>query len=80
MVFEEDNNTAITTIKAGFSNVMRHLSRIHNVSLKWLWEVFQLPQCEIRRCDTNEMAADIFTKGFTNAEKWVKALLMIGIA
>ncbi|CAE8585895.1 unnamed protein product, partial [Polarella glacialis] len=29
LFFEEDNNTAISTIKAGYSNTMRHLGRTH---------------------------------------------------
>ncbi|CAE8601403.1 unnamed protein product [Polarella glacialis] len=80
LFFEEDNNTAISTIKAGYSNTMRHLGRTHRVSLRWMREVFQDGQCEIRRCDTLLQAADIFTKGFTCREKWVAALNMIGIS
>ncbi|CAE8593142.1 unnamed protein product, partial [Polarella glacialis] len=71
LFFEEDNNTAISTIKAGYSNTMRHLGRTHRVSLRWMHEVFQDGQCEIRRCDTLLQAADIFTKGFTCRDKWV---------
>ncbi|CAE8637047.1 unnamed protein product, partial [Polarella glacialis] len=48
LFFEEDNNTAISTIKAGYSNTMRHLGRPHRVSLRWMHEVFQDGQCEIR--------------------------------
>ncbi|CAE8585896.1 unnamed protein product, partial [Polarella glacialis] len=70
LFFEEDNNTAISTIKAGYSNTMRHLGRTHRVSLRWMHEVFQDGQCEIRRCDTLLQAADIFTKGFTCRDKW----------
>ncbi|CAE8612441.1 unnamed protein product [Polarella glacialis] len=80
LFFEEDNNTAISTIKAGYSNTMRHLGRTHRVSLRWMHEVFQDGQCEIRRCDTLLQAADIFTKGFTCRDKWVAALIMIGIS
>ncbi|CAE8630163.1 unnamed protein product, partial [Polarella glacialis] len=79
LFFEEDNNTANSTIKAGYSNTMRHLGRTHRVSLHWMHEVFQDGQCEIRRCDTLLQAADIFTKGFTCRDKWVAALNMIGI-
>ncbi|CAE8620634.1 unnamed protein product, partial [Polarella glacialis] len=79
LFFEEDNDTAISTIKAGYSNTMRHLGRTHRVSLRWMHEVFQDGQCEIRRCDTLLQAADISTKGFTSLDKWVAALTMIGI-
>ncbi|CAE8687660.1 unnamed protein product, partial [Polarella glacialis] len=80
LFFEEDNNTAISTIKAGYSNTRRHSGRTHRVSLRWMHEVFQDEQCEIRRCDTLLQAADIFTKGFTSLDKWVAALTMIGIS
>ncbi|CAE8592117.1 unnamed protein product [Polarella glacialis] len=80
LFFEEDNNMAISTIKAGYSNTMRHLGRTHRVSLRWMHEVSLDEQCEIRRCDTLLQAADIFTKGFTCREKLVAALIMIGIS
>jgi hypothetical protein len=79
LYFEEDNNTAITTINAGYSPTMRHLGRTHNVSLRWLHEVCASKHVILRRCDTLLQAADIFTKPFTSLEKWSAALKMISI-
>ena len=35
--------------------------------------------CMLEYCDTNKMAADIYTKAFTNAQKWLSALRLINI-
>ena len=79
LYFEEDNNTAITTINNGFSPAMRHIGRTHRVSLRWLHEVCQTPCVILRRCDTNDQAADIFTKAFTNAEQWSNVTSLLGV-
>ena len=77
--FAEDNETAIHTIKAGGSPTMRHLGRTHNVCLKWLSEVFSNSSITLGYCNTKDMAADVFTKGFTDKTKWAAALSLIGI-
>ena len=68
LVFEEDNQTAILTIRKGQSQQMRHMNRTHRVSLRWLHEVLCQPGVAINYCNTTEMAADIFIKYFPNAE------------
>ena len=80
LFFEEDNNIAITTMNNGFSPTMRHLGRTHRVSLRWLYEVCQSPHVKLRRCDTKDQAADIFTKPFTQADKWQNAINLVGIS
>ena len=80
LYFEEDNNTAIITIRNGFSPTMRHLGRTHNVSLKWLHEVCESKHVIMRRCDTKDQAADIFTKAFTAPDKWREVLTLISVS
>ena len=82
-IFEEDNQTCISTWKAGHSPAMRHLKRCHNICLRWMHDVtYELGLCKVKYCDTKEMAADIFTKPFPEncREKWLSALSMLGIA
>ena len=38
IAFLEDNQGAVTIMKTGKSNVLRHMGRTHNVSLSWLHE------------------------------------------
>ena len=77
----EDNDTAILDIKNGYSPKMRHLKRIHNVSLTRLHECYHGDHRvgEMLRKDSSEMRADIFTKGFTEFPKWQHALSLINI-
>ena len=55
---------------------MKHLNRTHRIGVGWLHEVLGNPSTkldiELRYTDSNRMAADIYTKGFTNAEKWLE--------
>ena len=68
-------------MKKGFSPKMRHMGRTHRVNLRWIHEVTNMPGVSVVYCDTNDMAADIFTKTFPNAkvETWLRAILMLGI-
>ena len=80
VVFQEDNQATIQTLKTQRNPTLRHLNRTHRVNLSWLCEVFRnLKEAELKHCKTDEMAADIFTKAFTNPIKWNAALHLIGI-
>jgi hypothetical protein len=59
---------------------MRHLSRTHRVNFAWLSEVFRkCDQVHIAYCNTNEQAADLLTKGFTNPIVWERVRSLIGM-
>jgi hypothetical protein len=48
--------------------------------LSWLSEVFRTcDQVHIAYCNTNEQAADLLTKGFTNPVVWERVRSLIGI-
>ena len=66
-------------MKSGKSQVLRHLSRTHHVSIAWLAEQVQSGELTVEYVVTALQAADVFTKAFTNSEKWSQALRMIGL-
>ena len=78
--FQEDNQATIQILKAAKNPALRHLSRTHRVNISWLCEVFKdLKEVELVYCKSDEQAADILTKAFTNPIKWQAALDLIGI-
>ena len=80
LVFQEDNQATIQILKTQKNPTLRHLNRTHRVNVSWLCEVFRnLKEVELKYCKTDEMAAGIFTKAFTNPIKWNAALSLICI-
>ena len=80
LLFQEDNQATIQILKTQKNPTLRHLNRTHRVNISWLCEVFRnLKEVELTYCKTDAMAADIFTKAFTNPIKWQAALDLIGI-
>jgi hypothetical protein len=75
--FHEDNSTAVTTMKHGYSPAMKHLERTHGVCLRWLAERFLEPQCHLFYERTALMAADIYTKAFAVPAEWDHALRLV---
>ena len=78
--FLEDNAAAIRVIETGRNPSMRHMSRTHGVALGFLHECLTDKHFTIEYCETRRMAADIFTKPFANAQKWVHACGLIGLS
>ena len=80
MIFQEDNQATIHILKTQKDPTLRHLNRTHRVNASWLCEVFKnFKEVELTYCKTDAVAADIFTKAFTNFIKWQAALDLIGI-
>ena len=78
LVIQEDNQATILVVRKGFSPKLRHISRTHKINLSSLKECIDDPSVEIKYIDTNEQAADIFTKALP-PQKWFKALCLLGI-
>ena len=76
--FYEDNQATIRMLESGKNPTLRHLGRTHKVDLAWLFEAFKGERYDLRYCTTEEQAADIFTKHFSNPEKFAHACRMIG--
>ena len=78
LVFQEDNQATIQILKTQRNPTLRHLNRTHRVNVSWLCEVFSnFDEVGLKYWKTDEMAADIFTKAFTNPIKWNAALDLI---
>ena len=50
------------------------------MDLAFLHECLQNGHFTIEYCDTKRMAADVFTKAFTNLQKWEHATSLIGLS
>ena len=76
-IFHEDNSAMIQVCRTGRNPTMRHLGRTHRVDVHWLHERFQDPAFLLYEEDIKGMRADIFTKGFIDADKWGYALYLV---
>ena len=62
----EDNLTTIRKIDTGFSPVLMHMSKTHEVSLAWLHEIYkEKGLLDLHYIPTKDNAADIMTKGLS---------------
>ena len=83
-LFHEDNQATIMVINSGRNPTMRHIGRVHGVSVAWLHE--RLGQYAGREDktvlfyeSTENMSADIYTKSFKDKHTWKHALKLISI-
>ena len=74
----EDNQATILVVRKGYSPKLRHITRTHKVNLSGLSEVFREDSAELEYCQTDNQAADIFTKALP-PQKWAPALRLLGI-
>ena len=77
IVFHEDNQAMIQVCKSGRNPTMRHLGRTHAVDVAWLHERYEADVFELRYEQSENMSADIFTKAFTDKDKWAHACRLI---
>ena len=66
----EDNQAASRVVKTGKSQELRHVHRVHGVSIRALYEAWLANEFALKDCHTMAQAADIFTKGFTSKTLW----------
>eukprot|EP00974_Lingulodinium_polyedra_P093535 9062728-Lingulodinium_polyedra.AAC.1 len=84
-LFHEDNDAMIRVIKTGRNPTMRYLHRARRNSIAVLHDILNGhgnldKKVDIKYTPSCDMAADIFTKGFTDKVKWIHAIRAIGIA
>ena len=73
----EDNQAMVQICNTGKNPTMRHLNRTHKIDVKWLHERFQDSYLELKWTSTDEMRGDIFTKGFSEPDKFRHACDLI---
>ena len=78
LLIREDNQATIRVMIKGFSPKLRHISRTHRVDISSIKEVLDSDSVEVVYTDTNEQAADLFTKALP-PHKWPAAMKMIGL-
>ena len=87
----EDNQAMERIIQTGRNPTMKTLPRCHGVNINFLHERLsdsagegadRTPNrdpCTLKDCGSDTMAADIYTKAFSNDEKWEAACRLINI-
>ena len=74
----EDIQATIIVVKRGYSPKPRHIARTHKVNLSSLSEIYFQDNASVEYVDTNEQAADIFTKALP-PQKRANALQLLGM-
>ena len=69
----------IRVCETGRNPTVRHLGRTHPVSVDWLHERFSANDITLVPVTTDRQAADIYTKPFTNLDKWRHATNLINV-
>ena len=74
-----DNSPMLEIIRTGRNLTIRHLSKTKGISVAWLHEICSKEDVMLRYISTSLMAADIFTKTFTDKIKWVHLCMLGGL-
>ena len=77
--FHEDNQTMIRILQTGKNFSMRYATRTSRLPIAWLHERFNAGDIEIKYEVSARMSADIYTKAFTDADKWLAACWLINV-
>ena len=67
-VFFDDNKAMISVVRSGKNPTMRHLERSHGVAVTWMHDMFERDYMYLAYEVTDRMAADIYTKAFSDSE------------
>ena len=79
ILVHEDNQALIRVVQTGRNPTLRYLLRTHRCSVAWLHERFKEGYLKLVYEDTSRQCADIYTKPFTDAAKWVAACDLFNI-
>ena len=79
LVCHEDNDVAVRICQSGRNPTMRYVGRTHGMCIAWLHEQYMAGGYTLEWTASHQMAADIFTKAFTNPEAWNAACWLVSI-
>ena len=65
-----DNTAMIEIIRTGRNLTIRHIGKTHGVAVSWLHELYTRDDVWMKYITTTMMAADLYTKAFTEPSKW----------
>ena len=69
----------IAVVRTGRNPTMRHIASVHGVCIKSMHDQFTSPSVAMSYISTMQMAADIYTKEFTDGDKWLTLCRQIGL-
>ena len=75
----EDNEATVKIVRSGRFPTMRHVKRVHGVSIMSLHDSYHKQLFALEDCHTDVQAADIFTTHFVQAPEWEHREELIGI-
>ena len=75
----EDNEATIKIVRSGRFPTMRHVKRVHGVSIMSLHDNLNKETYFLEDCHTDVQAADIFTKHFVKRDEWLHRCELIGV-
>ena len=78
----EDNQAVLQIIRTGKNMTMRHCERTHRVPVAWLHELYTANQdtyFKLHFAKSEQMVADLFTKAFTDVNKFTLLRSLTGI-
>ena len=65
-----DNTAMLEIIRTGRNLTVRHIGKTHGVAVSWLHELYKKKDVVMKYITTTMMAADLYTKAFTEPSKW----------
>ena len=78
-MFFDDNKAMISVVRSSKNPTMRHLERSHGVAVTWMHDMFERDYMYLAYEVTDRMAADIYTKAFSDSRKWKHACMQSGL-
>ena len=81
LAFHDDNEAMVQVMNTGNNPTMRHIGRVHGVSIAFMHQEFMKAYTALGYIKTAKMAADIHTKAYSDkrASEWVNVRTNINV-
>jgi len=77
LMFYEDNNATIRIVEIGKSQNLRHVKRLHDLSLEWFHDCHKQKIFSLKYCPSHLQAADMMTKITHDPQTWRSLLRLV---